>query len=237
MMTPTQPNTTEPAHVQAYHVWLRFHHYTQPKDVPRQLEALASMSDAELQRYLVVLNELRDMYQHPIRFKVLTDQVNDEILYRQLIHPSRRSHQTQPDPLCDLHQPHYRLNLERCRQDMTFPTDPGDGIDWVKITQLRVMLGNQVMEWQFKKPAYQPLDFHAVMNQRLKSNNPLRASDTVIISVRLSTQFQPNEHHPRGRLIHLDLQQDQPLTIPAEDFETQLLRDKYLALWSLVDFD
>ncbi len=130
--------------------------------------------------------------------------------------------------------PFRQFDLGKLRQPFAFPTDPGDGIESVRVNQLRLMPIDTVGErvtLECMRQATQTI--WQMAQDRFASNNPLLGG-WVVTQAKLSIRFHPQPGAKRGKTLPLTITMPHGCDLKDRTERERMIGDKYLRRWEIV---
>ena len=130
--------------------------------------------------------------------------------------------------------PFRQFDLGKLRQPFAFPTDPGDGIESVRVNQLRLMPIDTVGErvtLECMRQATQTI--WQMAQDRFASNNPLLGG-WVVTQAKLSIRFHPEPGAKRGKTLPLTITMPHGCDLKDRTERERMIGDKYLRRWEIV---
>ncbi len=115
-----------------------------------------------------------------------------------------------------------------------FPTDPGDGIEFVRVNSLRLMPVDTVGErvtLECMRQATQTI--WQMAHERFGANSPL-AGGWVVTQAKLSIRFHPDTGSRRGRTLPLTITMPHGCDLKDRTERERMIGEKYLGRWGIV---
>lgn len=130
--------------------------------------------------------------------------------------------------------PFRQFDLGVLRQPFTFPTDPGDGIESVRVNHLRLMPIDTVGErvtFECMRQAIQTI--WQMAQERFGANNPLLGG-WVVTQAKLTIRFHPEAGSRRGKTLPLTITMPHGCDLKDRTERERMIGDKYLLRWGIV---
>jgi hypothetical protein len=127
-----------------------------------------------------------------------------------------------------------QFDLDALLQVHPFPTDPEDGIESVRVTELRLMpldaTGERVT---LECSRESPNTIWTMAAEHFGDNNPLE-QDWIVTRAKLVIQFQPSEGSHRRKTLPLTITMPQGCDLKDRTERERVVGEKYLGRWHLV---
>ena len=115
----------------------------------------------------------------------------------------------------------------------SFPTDPEDGIESVKVVFLRMKPMNGAGSITVDVPAKHSLSIHAQSKEWFQQNDPLQ-SGFVPHQAKIVVQFHPTPDERRGKSLPVKITMPNRCDLKSRTERERLIGEKYLARWGLI---
>ncbi|MFO0991607.1 MAG: hypothetical protein U1E67_06720 [Hyphomicrobiales bacterium] len=130
--------------------------------------------------------------------------------------------------------PFRQFDLGVLRQDFSFPTDPDDGIESVRVNLLRLMpidAAGERVTLECMRQAAQTI--WQMARDRFGPNNPL-ASGWVVTQAKLTIRFHPESGSRRGKTLPLTITMPHGCDLKDRTERERLIGEKYLRRWDIL---
>lgn len=130
--------------------------------------------------------------------------------------------------------PFRQFDLGVLRRHFIFPTDPGDGIESVRVNHLRLMPIDTVGErvtFECMRQATQTI--WQMAQERFGANNPLLGG-WVVTQAKLTIRFHPEAGSRRGKTLPLTITMPHGCDLKDRTERERMIGDKYLRRWGIV---
>ena len=130
--------------------------------------------------------------------------------------------------------PFRQFDLGVLRQPFTFPTDPGDGIESVRVNHLRLMPIDTVGErvtFECMRQATQTI--WQMAQERFGANNPLLGG-WVVTQAKLTIRFHPEAGARRGKTLPLTITMPHGSDLKDRTDRERIVGEKYLRRWGIL---
>lgn len=126
-----------------------------------------------------------------------------------------------------------QYDISSLSKPRSFPTDPEDGIESVRVVFLRMKPMNGPGSIAVDVPAKHSLSIHAQSKEWFPQDNPLQ-SGFVPHQAKLVVQFYPGPDDRRGKSLPLKITMPNRCDLKSRTERERLIGEKYLARWGLL---
>jgi hypothetical protein len=120
------------------------------------------------------------------------------------------------------------------QRPFAFPTDAADGIESVRVNQLRLMpldsVGERITIESMRQASRTIWD---MARERFGANDPL-AGGWVATQAKLTIRFHPDAESKRGRTLPLSITMPHGCNLKDQTEREQMIGDKYLRRWGIL---
>lgn len=127
---------------------------------------------------------------------------------------------------------HY--DIQKLLKSKVLSTDPEDGIEFAKVTLLKVAPLNSNNNVTLDLPTSEGKTIYDVANAYFGDSNPLK-SGFRLRKARISIKFMPDEESRRGKILHVVLGEPNGCNLKSKTQKEKLIGEKYLERWGLVE--
>ena len=127
---------------------------------------------------------------------------------------------------------HY--DIQKLLKSKALSTDPEDGIEFAKVTQLKVAPLNSNNNVTLDVPTNEDRSIYQVANAYFGDNDPLK-SGFRLKKARISIKFMPDQESRRGKVLHVELREPNGCNLKSKTQKEKLIGEKYLERWELVE--
>jgi hypothetical protein len=127
-----------------------------------------------------------------------------------------------------------KFDLRMLRQPFAFPTDPGDGIESVRVNHLRVMpvdAPGERVTLECMRQATQSI--WQMAHERFGGSNPLLVG-WLVTQAKLTIRFHPEPGSRRGRTLPLTITMPHGCDLKDRTERERMIGDKYLRRWGIL---
>ena len=130
--------------------------------------------------------------------------------------------------------PFRQFDLGMLRQPFSFPTDPDDGIEFVRVNHLRLMPIDTVGERVTLECMRQATrTIWQMAQERFNANNPLLGG-WVVTQAKLTIRFRPEAGSARGKTLPLTITMPHGCDLKDRTERERMIGDKYLRRWGIL---
>jgi hypothetical protein len=127
-----------------------------------------------------------------------------------------------------------KYNLSTLLSPRSFPTDPDDGIEVVKIMMLELKPFDNGNKVRLSVTAKEQKTIHDVSREWFEQHDPLRTG-FLVAKVKLSIRFKPDSTDRRGKTLPVEITWPNGCDLKGKTTKEQLIGEKYLKRWGLVE--
>lgn len=124
-------------------------------------------------------------------------------------------------------------DIQKLLKETVLSFDASDGIEWVKVTQLKVAPYGNYNSITLDIGNKEHRNIYAVSREHFGDKDPLRANFR-LIQVRITIKFLPDNESRRGKPLHVKLRDPHGCDLKSKTSKERLIGEKYLARWGLV---
>ena len=127
-----------------------------------------------------------------------------------------------------------KFDLRMLRQPFAFPTDPGDGIESVRVNHLRLMpvdTPSERITLECMRQATQSI--WQMAHERFGGSNPLLVG-WLVTQAKLTIRFHPEPGSRRGRTLPLTITMPHGCDLKDRTERERMIGDKYLRRWGIL---
>lgn len=127
-----------------------------------------------------------------------------------------------------------RYDIQKLLKSKALSTDSEDGIEFAKVTQLKVAPLNSNNNVTLDIPTNEERSIYQVASAYFGDNNPLK-SGFRLTKARISIKFMPDQESRRGKVLHVVLREPNGCNLKSKTQKEKLIGEKYLERWELVE--
>jgi hypothetical protein len=127
-----------------------------------------------------------------------------------------------------------KYNLASLLSPRSFPTDPDDGIEVVKVMVLELKPFDNGNKVRLTVTAKEQKTIHEVSRDWFEQHDPLRTG-FLVAKVKLSIRFKPDSIDRRGKTLPVEITWPNGCDLKGKTTKEQLIGEKYLKRWGLVE--
>lgn len=124
-------------------------------------------------------------------------------------------------------------DIQKLLKETVLSFDASDGIEWVKVTQLKVAPYGNYNSITLDIGNKEHRNIYAVSRENFGDKDPLKANFR-LIQVRITIKFLPDNESRRGKPLHVKLRDPHGCDLKSKTAKERLIGEKYLARWGLV---
>lgn len=126
------------------------------------------------------------------------------------------------------------FNLDPLLRPCTFPTDPRDGIEWVRVTMLRLQpFDSPDQRITLECASKEPGEIWSMANVQFGKKNPLMIGYAVT-QAKLVIRFHPEADACRGKTLPLTVKMPHGCDLKGRTSKEMMIGEKYLKRWNLL---
>jgi hypothetical protein len=127
-----------------------------------------------------------------------------------------------------------RYKIQSLLKERKLSVDSEDGIESVDVTMLKVARPNSNNTITLDVNAKEEDSIYKVSKKYFGDNDPLK-SGFKLKQVRISIKFLPDGENKRGKILHVKIREPHSCDLKSKSQKEQLIGDKYLEKWELVE--
>lgn len=127
-----------------------------------------------------------------------------------------------------------KYDISKLLNPYDFPTDPEDGIEIVKVMMLELKPYDNGNKVRLTVTAKEDKTIHVVSREWFATHDPLRTG-FLAAKAKLSIRFKPDSTDRRGKTLPVEITWPNGCDLKGKTTKEQLIGDKYLKRWGLVE--
>ncbi len=127
-----------------------------------------------------------------------------------------------------------QYDIQKLLKPVVLSFDPEDGIDYVKVTMLKVAQPNSYNNVTLDVAAKEDRSIYDLSKEYFR-NNDLLQSGFRLKQVRISIKFMPDDESKRGKILHVKIREPKGCDLKRKLHKEELIGEKYLEKWGLVE--
>lgn len=136
-------------------------------------------------------------------------------------------------PISGENIPLKQYEIQKLLKATILSTDPEDGIEFAKVTLLKVARLNSANSVTLQVSPKEDRTIYEIAEAYFGEHNPLQSGFS-LKAARISVRFRPDDQDPRGRMLHVNIRDPNGCDLKEKTQKERVIGDKYLREWGIV---